>query len=45
MNKELAKRSARLTRRFTLVLEIMIVLSVAPALAFGVWTFDSLLVA
>ncbi len=40
-----ANRSARLRRRFTVVLEILIVLSIAPALAFGVWSIDSLPVA
>ena len=46
MSKVIANRSDRRSRRrFTWILEIVIVLSVAPVLAFGVWSFDTLPVA
>ena len=45
MYRVFAKRSARINRRFIVVLEILLVVSVAPALAFGVWTFDGLIIA
>ncbi len=40
-----ANRSARLRRRFAVILEILLVLSLAPPLAFSVWSLNSLPVA
>jgi hypothetical protein len=45
MYRVLANRSIRFNRRFTVVLEILLVLSVTPVLAFSVWSFNSLPVA
>ncbi len=46
MNRVIANRSDRpSSRRFTWILEIVIVLSVAPVLALGVWSFDALPIA
>ena len=45
MNETVANRSDRFSRRFVRVLEILIVLSVAPALAYGVWSLKNLPVA
>lgn len=42
MDRELAGRSDRFSRRFVRVLEVLIVVSVTPALAYGILSLNNL---
>ena len=41
MNGQLIKNSDRLSRRISRVLEVLIIVSVAPAVAYGVWSLNN----